>query len=407
MDVSTDVSEHIVGRMLGPTRLLVATILVSNCVIHALDHGEKGSGSPAELLDDFRNGKDRKLAEEELGKSTSVEYEPTFPAVSRSIIGRQDNDDQTSLENNVPAKAQITPNQVLDFVFPSSVLHGARSTATPIIPPSKKRRELVDASGSHADLRKRQDDVNFYLTLSVCSQPSPANASNTVPPPALKLFLSFTDPNPVDGHPGTIPLDVKDGFMSYENPTSDNVFIQVQAIEASNTAEYTGSYSFELTGSIDIPYAAAKDSSGLYFVDSDSGGAMLITTNLTDPSLDGTSENEEWTKFGAPFTVAVVNQNNTQMAGLMRSYCAFHNNTSIIGNFLGQNSTHVDVGLTSVVGGNATKQQFYVSSLNRSSSYQAIMGLPTNYTTAGSGQPGGGGTIWPPVAFNTQTGKLS
>lgn len=329
-------------------------------------------------------------------------YEPIFAALSRSILGRQGGDSDTTLQNNVPAQATITPGQVLGYVFPSSVLHGSPSTATPIVPASK-RRDIEDEGENHVELRKRQNDVPFYLTLGVCSQPSPSSGSSIESLPQLQLFLSFTDPQPIDGHPGTIPIPVADGFASYSNPTSDNVYVQVQALD---TPGFSGSYSFELTGSIDAAYAVAENNPSLYYIDSDATTAMLISSNLTDPNSTDTSEIDEWEKLGARFKVAVGNQNNTQMTGLMSSYCAFQNNTQLVGNFAGQNESDVNVGFTTI-GGDAIKQQFYVSGLNQSSSYWAVMALPTNYSSAGPGQPGGGGTVWKAMNFTTQSGRIS
>ena len=337
-------------------------------------------------------------------KDTEVPYEPSFSSLSRNIVGRQDDGGNTPLQNNIPAKVQITPNQVLSYVFPSSALRGSPATPTTIIPP--RRRQLVEVDdSSHVELKRRQNDSNdvqYHLTLSVCSQPSPSGGT-TGAPPQLVIFFSYTNPNPSGGTNRPQPIEVKDGFATFTDHTSDNVFIQVQAVE---TPGYNGNYSFELTCSIDMPYAVVENTPNLNYVDSDSAGAMLTSTSLTDPSSGDTSEADEWKKLsGAPFTVAVVNQNYTQMTGLMSSYCAFQNNTQVVGNFAGQNKSNVDVGFTTV-GDGALKQQFYVSGLNRSSSYFAIMGLPTNFSASGPGQPGGGGTVWKAMNFTTQTGII-
>ena len=343
------------------------------------------------------------LGNKDVGKGSEVPYEPSFLPLSRSIIGRQDDGGNTPLLNNVPAKAQITPNQVLSFVFPSSALRASPATPTTIIPPQQKRLAEVDDS-SQVDLKRRQNDSNdvqYHLTLSVCTQPSPSGGTASAPPPPLLIFFSYTNPDPLGGPNRPQPIEVKDGFATFRDHTSDNVFIQVQAVEAPG---YNGTYSFELTCSIDLPYAVVENTPNLNYIDSDSAGVMLTSSSLTDPFTSDTSEADEWRKLSAaPFTVAVVNQNYTQMTGLMNSYCAFQNNTQVVGNFAGQNKSNVDVGY-STIGDGALKQQFYVSGLNRSSSYFAIMGLPTNFSTAGPGQPGGGGTLWQAINFTTQTG---
>ena len=331
-------------------------------------------------------------------------YEPAFAALSRSIIGRQGSGSSIQLQNNIPSSAQISPGHISSYVFPSSVLHGPPSSATLVVPPFTKRRVESYVEGNYKELRKRQDDVEFHLTLSVCSQPSPSNATTAMaPPPQLKLFISLTDPQPSNGlDNGAIVPPVEAGFATYSNPTSDSVYIDVQALDAEG---YSGSYSYELTGSIDAPYAAVESTPALFLLDSDSNGAMLISTDLTDPDFNNTSKEGSWSNLGPRFTIAVVNQNDTQMAGLMQSYCAFRNNTNIVGDFAQSNSSTVEKGLISTSGEAPPKQQFYVSNLNRSSAYYAVMGIPSNYSTAGSGQPGGGGTIWPAKSFNTQSGE--
>lgn len=182
------------------------------------------------------------------------------------------------------------------------------------------------------------------------------------------------------------------------------------AVTAPNPSGYDGDYTFELAASIDTFYANHQDTDSLYLLDSDNKAGLFITTNLTANSNSSTGPTvQEWKN--TPFSIFVHNQNDTQIQSLTSSYCGLMKNARVMGN-VGSSSTtpDVEVGLTTL--GNSTptenfsvKQQFYVPGLNSSSSYYAVLGLPTKYSTPGSG-PTGGGMVWRPINFTTKTGEF-
>ena len=63
----------------------------------------------------------------------------------------------------------------------------------------------------------------------------------------------------------------------------------------------------------------------------------------------------------------------------------------------------IETGITTF-GGGAAKQLFYAGGLNGTSTYNVMLALQTNYTLAGSGHPGGGGTVWKSINVTTKTG---
>jgi calcium channel MID1 len=333
---------------------------------------------------------------ETLSAESLRDYLPDFPAVSRSIIGRADGSKNVILQNNIPApSATINPGDTFYYTFPSSILQGPRSTATPIIPLNLRKNKSPDEE-SHSELRKRDGDVHFWLTLSVCSQPT--GGSSISPPGQLSLLVSQTNPTPGTGDgpqpPSSIP--VEEGFGEYDRTTSDNLYIAVVAPQGTGL---TGAYIFELVVSIDAPYTSYQNMSNLTWVDSDSGAAIFVSSNL----ITDDAQKQTWDDLGPKFTMFVANQNDTQYNGLTRSYCAFRNTTETGGSIPNQKNTRVEVGLTTY---NASlQQQFYVSGLNKSTNYNAYMGLPTEFNIAGSGQPGGGGVLYRAINFTTKTGN--
>lgn len=328
-------------------------------------------------------------------------YSPEFLAFSKSITGRADGSSNTILQNNVPASgATISPGSIQFFTFPSSALHGAKSTASPAIPSMLK----VQADEDHHELRKRATDVTYYLTINTCTQP--ASTTQSDPPPQLRLFVSDSNPQPDGSQPSQVKTpQLVDGHADFSDQQSGDLYVGVQALSA---AGYTGSYTFELTVSIDTFYASYVADSNLYWVDSDSAAAMFVSGNITafDPE-DGIVDNaavEQWQKMGPRYRLLLTDTSSKQFNGLTRSYCALKNTTSAGSESADQTNVNVETGLTTI-GGPSLQQQFFLSGLQPGKNYSAIMALPSNYSSSGSGQPTGGGTVFKQLFFQTKTGK--
>jgi calcium channel MID1 len=326
------------------------------------------------------------------------EYEPSFPGLGRSIIGRAEAPATQTLYNNVPGVDSIAPGNEQYWIFPASALTGTRSSPTPAIPSTPI---LVDTSAVSGDedaplvrpeLKARQSTGYIYITLSVCGQPSASDSDPTGPPQPLELYIAHSPDNTTPGPSYTgqqAKTQADGGFVNYTDQTSEDTYIGVYAPTNSG---FSGNFTYELTASVDEPYTYQQAFQPLYFLDSDQNSTLLITTNLSVPN----SSAQTWMSTGGPFSVFIVDQSDVTVPGLLNSYCGLNSTAQIRG------QQDIEVGMTSVYGGLA-QQQFYVTGLNQSTSYYAIMALDSQYTKSGPGNPGGGGMVWQSMTFNTKT----
>ena len=379
---------HLLGIIIGLLVSLCRVDALEAVRIGSLDHhgplfnGDEPSKKKSIIIDQARDG--------------LPNYEPEFSSIPRSIIGRADGDN-TQLQNNVPGRGAISPGNTDYWIFPHTELQGDCSTETRIMPRGQEPWPCVDESTNHAELRRRASDRLLYVTLSVCAQPTSASGNSSDPPPSLKVFLSWTQPKPGSAaDPNTRAIDVFEGFGEWSDSTSDNIYIAVEALSSSG---YSGQYRYELTGSIEAPYSNYLDTESLYHVESDYRSGFFVSSNLTSSSNSNHSEQRTYMDNAPPFDVFIYNQNDTRIVGMSRSYCAL-NGSAIRGS-----QTQSAAAAMTTIGGGAAKQQFYVSGLNKSSSYYAAMALATNVTATGDGHPTGGGTIWKSVQFNTTSSK--
>ena len=329
-------------------------------------------------------------------------YEPDFRGVHRSIIGRQD---QTGvLKNNVPSGENIRPGQTQHWSFSEAELKGSRSTDRPVIPPDLQERSRGLEDEEHAELRKRQSgDTILYLSLSICDLPK-AKTANPRNLPQLNLYIGGspdnTEPGPNTNDPEQIPLTTEYGYCEFVNPRSGNLYF---GVSAPNDPEYEGSYSYEITASIDERYSNYKPFTSLDYVDSDSGASVMVTTELTQNDTNPRLT-REWMDSKPPFSVFLYRKNDTQVDWLRRSFCGLKNKASVIGMVAAAKNSSVESRMI-LSNENAVKQQFFVPNLNASSAYRAVLGLSSNYTKSGSGVVGGGGTVWKEIDFTTKSGS--
>ena len=324
-------------------------------------------------------------------------YEPEFSTIARSIIGRVDDEPNIELKNNIPGRNQLSPGEKDYWVFPLTELYGHCSNDTRIMPRGEGPWPCVDGNANRAELKRRGSDRYLYITLSVCNQPTPSNNNVLEPPPPLKAFISWTQPKPGSAaDPNTRDMEITEGFGEFRNPMSNHLFIGVEAVLNSS---YSGKYGYELTGSIDALYSYYQDNESLYHVDSDYQSSFFVSSNLTESSNNNDPYMQEYMANVPPFSLFIHNQNDTRIMGMRRSYCALNSSTT------GDSQNHSVTTTMTRIGGGAAKQQFYVSGLNKSSSYYAIMALATNVTDKGDGHPTGGGMVWKSVQFTTTSSK--
>ena len=318
-------------------------------------------------------------------------YAPEFVGVDRSIIGRADATIR-ELGNNAPGQNTIEVGHADYWTFTNKTLWGPFSPQDPGLPPSNILVGLAKTQNSLPYTRK------VYVSLNTCDQPHANNQSPNGAPSQLELYVSRKSTNqkpdrnandeavPVDGGYGEADLDV----------TSDIWF----TVSAPQSPNFSGNYKYELTASIDAPYASYNDNSSfnLSFIDSDTNSALLysstVSENLTEAVRDG------WMKNPPRFSIYVHPQDDPSINGLHRSVCGLKSHSLIQGNVKGSN---VDTNMT-LRGNGFPKQEFYVKNLNGSSAYYAIIGIDGNSTSSGGGVVGGGGTVWTVLNFTTKSG---
>ena len=343
-------------------------------------------------------------------------YEPDFEGLGKSIVGRQE-PEVVDLDNNTPGNKSIGLGDQQFWRFPQTALEGPQTFATPKLPPSPGKRsaeedkEEIRGDVEALDLRKRQNTVRtLYLTLNVCDQPSPGDNQLPGPAPQLNVYVSQGSSNqrPGAGQPDQTPLQMVSGAGNLTISASDDVFI---GVHAPMNGGFQGNYNYELTASIDAPYAFFQDLKELYLVDSDSSSAFFVSTNLTAWNSNNNTI-QQWLKTPAPFGLFVHPSSDAAFSGISRSYCGLRNHAQIQNNLPGVNSTvdlskpSVNASISKDIGG-LLKQKNYLTGLNSSTNYTAIMAIGSNFTTPGSG-PGvnGGGTVWQSISFTTKSGMI-
>ena len=312
-------------------------------------------------------------------------YEPDFLGLDRSIIGRAEGDDQ-ALANNDPGQLNIEQGKNQYWTFPKQALLGPQSPTTSGLPSNILPWIPTPTPNS-------PDDRILYISLTTCLQPNPNNPKSEGAPDQLKLYVSTNPGNqqpsltnndyavPVDGGFGWLNISVKgDVYFGISAPSSN---------------DFTGVYNYQLTASIDGFYASYINMTYLNFIDSDTSSALLYTNNVTNDNSSA-QDFQEWMGGKPRFSIFAQNQDNPSILGLQRSICALQDLADV------RASTAGDTSMT-LAGNGQPKQQFYVPSLNRSSSYYAMPAMIGNSTASGNGVVGGGGIVWDVTNFKTKS----
>lgn len=363
-------------------------------------------------------------------------YEPVFLGLDRSIIGRAPPEIQT-LGNNAPAQSKVikkggSPHY---WIFPKEVLFGPRAPAATGLLFEENPRSLnystatrdTSIENEEIDRSKRQNTSStkrlLYITLTTCD--GPLLKTSTIrdeAPGGLELYVSMTSNNrkPTSTNHDHV-VEVIGGFGAINLQASDDVFFAV----APKSEEFDGSYTYELTASIDAPFAAYNDGGNsnsmsrndfIFFIDSDSDSALFdsnftTTENSSSPVFQQVMDNPP------PYSIFLHNEDDSSIIGVQNSLCGLKRKAQILLNGKGNGTDSTD-GMNSTNGttkmfsmivqdGRRPAQQFHVTGLNASSSYYAIMAVEGNSTAAGSGVVRGGGTVGKSIKFKTKSGSAS
>ncbi|KAI9893112.1 MAG: stretch-activated cation channel mid1 [Vezdaea aestivalis] len=316
------------------------------------------------------------------------------------------------LVNNVARHMNLSPGNSSYWTVTTDSLLAPLSPATPGLPSSIEKRDeesFDDESETEKgkSLRKRQQGQRrFYISINTCEQPQTSNNATRDAPPQLLMYISANEENTKPGPlslSGTTKIDISQGFGSYRGVTPEpapNLYI---GVHAPNSTGYSGIYNYQVAVSIDAPYHSYNDSDQmLFFVDSDSDSALLVTNNLTQAGVES-EEFKKWQNITPPFTVFAVNQNQTSLEGVKNSFCGLTNYASIRQyNGDGSLTKKINASMTTRGLGNKPKQQFHLTGLNASSSFFGFLAIEGNSTKFGDGVVGGGGRVWKAMNFTTK-----
>ncbi|KAL1969052.1 hypothetical protein VTN77DRAFT_886 [Rasamsonia byssochlamydoides] len=324
----------------------------------------------------------------------------------------------TSLGNNQFQQSNIKIGETQWWVFPKEAVLGPKSPPTPGLPaylPAtndtidevvthelKKRREEEDLDGDENGHGLSKRSTTVYISLNTCLKPDLNTTNSTTaqkePLPPLQVYISTSEtlqrPGPgVDSSDQSV-YTADGGYMGATVQADGDVYI---AVAAPNTTAYSGIYNYQLAASIDAYFHSVDDTDPfLFFIDSDINSALLVTNNVTQSAPNSTNY-QEWMHITPPYTIFANNVNNTAISGLERSYCALNQLAQ-----LKKGNNAISVGMTNRGLGNKPKEQFYITGLNRSSTYYGILGMDGNSTASGNGVVGGGGKVWRPMNFTTK-----
>ncbi|OOQ87606.1 calcium channel subunit Mid1 [Penicillium brasilianum] len=315
--------------------------------------------------------------------------------------------DAKSLGNNQFQDSTLEVGGIQWFFVTKEVVNGQKATTISTLPASLSSRDVKENDDIKFELRKRQqaeplakrDQTTVYLSVTTCRTPT-SNSSGTVPGsfPQLEIYYSTDEslekPGPGKDDSLQTMITAEGGFANANITTDGDIFI---GVVARNSTTFSGNYEYQIAASIDAPFHSVHDDdSFLYFIDADVSAALLVTNNLTQSEPNSTNY-QEWMKLSPPYTMFAHNINNSALAGLERSFCALNRLST-----LGRISNSTEMGMTSRGLGNKPKEQFYITGLNRSSTYNGILAMIGNSTQSGNGIVGGGGSVWKAMNFSTK-----
>ncbi|KAL8371756.1 hypothetical protein RB595_001519 [Gaeumannomyces hyphopodioides] len=350
-------------------------------------------------------------------RHAAVEYEPLFPGLDRSIIGRAP-PGISALRNNVPEKAGILPGTNKVFVFERASIQGREQHmelrrdqlgGTQEESSGLTNRGVDPAAGeerANAVQRRQQGTRTVYISANTCMQPQPRADATQLEPPQLTMYLSSTSPGAEGVRPAS-PDDkgtwhvFSEGAVMVNVSSSEDVFVQLTAPTLRENA-FAGAYSFEVAASVDASYHAYEDrapgerspsssATDLVWVDSDDSNAVLITRDLgAQPAGGGSGEK-------LPFVVFANQGGDRSISGVRYSFCGLQTYAQIAGIKDGKNSSFVRTSMYGGESGSASKQQFHLSGLRAGTNYNTILARAPQ-----SNSPGGGGLVFRATNFSTR-----
>jgi calcium channel MID1 len=305
------------------------------------------------------------------------------------------------LANNAPQNMNIDPGTNQTWVVTKSTVEGPFGEQGGGLP----GETTVEEFEIHSELKKRQGSRKVYITINTCMQPTSPDLkrdTDAVIPPQLQMYLSTSADNQNPG-PGTTQgqkvIDVTGGYGIATVDTDDDVYI---GIAAPNTTTFDGQWNYAIAASIDAPFHSYDGNSpNLFFVDGDYHAALLITNDTTETAANSTVY-KDWMKLNPPpYGMFAHSESDKSILGVKYSYCGLMNAANIVANLQNVQNQNV-AGMTNRGIGGKPKEQFYVTALNKSSTYYGFLAIQGNSTASGENVVGGGGKVWAAMNFTTK-----
>ncbi|KKZ63378.1 hypothetical protein EMCG_02309 [[Emmonsia] crescens] len=332
------------------------------------------------------------------------DFELNSAGIAADILRRAP-DDAISLKNNVPEQGELDLGATHYFWFSKEALAGPKSDPSPGLPGDNKIEFLDNVLMEQAGLERPDDTLvkratKVYISATTCLQPAfNATEARDAGPPQLQLYVSQSEdiqqPGPGVEGPGLQLINFDGGYASTIVDANGDIYI---GVSAPRNERYFGSYKFEIAASIDQLFHEAESKVPyLFFVDGDSGSALLQTKETTTAGPDDEIYKQWMSLDPPPFTIFAHNMDDKSILGVQKSYCGLKANAQI-----GKDGDGVQVSMTNRGPKRKPKEQFYIRGLNSSSSYYGFLAMEGNSTNSGSGVVGGGGKVWKPTSFTTK-----
>ncbi|KAJ5179603.1 hypothetical protein N7492_002813 [Penicillium capsulatum] len=313
---------------------------------------------------------------------------------------RRYRNDAKALANNEYQNGTVSIGEANYWYVSKDMLNGKRAGPGKGLPAYlNEDGEVVPPEFSHELPGLSKRTTTLYLSLTTCRKPHTNDTHSAGSFEQLELYVSqsrkLQDPGPGKDDSLQSVHKASGGYVGVELESDVDVFISVVA---PNSTTHSGSYKYQIGASIDAYFHDVIDhDSFLFFLDSDRSAALLVTDNLTQ-SLPHSENYQQWMNITPPFAMYAYNRNDTALSGLEHSFCAVDALSQV-----GRISKSVEVGMIDRGLGNKPKQQFYITDLQPSTTYNGILAMVGNSTRSEEGVVGGGGTVYKAMNFTTKS----
>ncbi|KAK8067163.1 calcium channel MID1 [Apiospora hydei] len=393
---------------------------LSTTPLDAFQNGWTAALEEAPTIGDGDSGETKRTTEE-ITPREPIMYKPDFGLFDRSLLGRAPSG-VVALANNAPKNTQIDPGTLSAFVFEAKSVFNSRDGEGS----NTNRLELrgdapaaaqgspdgAEGSGdgdSFSEIERRESPTKtLWISANTCIQPERKADQTTLDPPQLTLYVSTasdnTSPGPMADKKKQDVRVFNEGAVMYNTTLRGDVYFTIAGPPNVAAGDFdTKTYNVNIAASIDKCYYAydADSEPNVFWVDSDSGATLMASGVL--PPVDQDSSLDK-----PPYTMFVFEAGDMAMNGVRNSYCGLKE-YSLIGGTRSRVpkdtmvSRLVKRGTESV-----TKQEFFLSGLNASTKYTAVLASDPNAMSKGKRDdniPGGGGFVFRQTGFETsQTG---